>query len=272
MLWFFAWLVSMFDDLHGVFGRLSDDIAAVPYVGPSLASPFGWISDYFVSLRTAAQALGDWADTVYTSSYAIFSGIYYNLTAAFPVLTASAGWFFGQVRDQIASYWSILSMDAHSVFVWLRSSILATWPVLSATPSWFFAQVRDQIASYWGILTMSASSLASWLWPSLQALGAGVSLSMDSIWSQIVSGRLQSWIAAWFEGVRDDILDIVTGSWGYITTSMFAWFDANWTSVESSFAWLATKILDLMTKQAASFAGSLWGLLEAILAKIDTDR
>jgi hypothetical protein len=267
-MWFFDWFETYFGDLQSRFQGLADSIGGVPYVGPSLASPFGYVANFFANLRTASSYASDWADAVYDDASQIFSDIRSTIAGTWPVLTATASWFFGQVRDQIASYWSILSMSASSVVSWISSALRSAFPVLTATASWFFGQVRDQIASYWSILSMSASSMASWLWPALQALGAGAGLTIDAIWSLITTGRLPGWISTWWAGQSSAVATFVTNQWGYLIASAFTFLGSNWASFENSFAWLTGKILKKMTDEAASFSDAIWDLVEAVVRKL----
>jgi hypothetical protein len=65
------------------------------------------------------------------------------------------------------------------------------------------------------------------------------------------------------------VIAFVEAQIGYLLTKTFTFLGTNWASFETSFAWLCTKLIDLMTRQASSFATSLWGLLEAVLNKIN---
>ncbi len=272
MLWFFAWFVTQFGNLRSYFQSTADAIGGVPYVGPSLASPFAWIASFCGNLQTASEYMGEWANTLYDDAAQIFGDIRSSIMSTWPVLAASASWFFGQVRDQIASYWSILSMSASSVVSWISSALRSAFPVLTASASWFFGQVRDQIASYWSILSMNAAQFASWVWPTVQSWVSGLIPSMTAIWSDITSGRIQAWVGTWWTGQSTAVLGFVTGAWGYLITSAFDWLDKNWSSAEASLAWFAGKMIKMLTDKAASFSGALWGLLEAVLRNIDTSR
>jgi hypothetical protein len=269
MLWFFAWFVTYFSNLSSWFQSTANDIGSVPYVGSSLAYPFAVMASFFGNLTTASSYMGDWADTVFTSSYVIFNSIYNNLLNAFPVLSASGQWFFNQVQGYIAAGWWILTTSAYGLFSWIQSYISSGYWILTASAYTVFSWLQSQINSTYWILTASAQTIASWLWPALQALGAGAGITFDAIWNTITGGYIQAWITNWWTGQSNPVMAFITAQWGYLITSAFSFLNSNWASFESSFAWLAGKMIDLISRNAVSFASSIWDLLEKVLDKIE---
>jgi hypothetical protein len=268
MLWFFAWLVTQFGNIGDWFSSTATAISGIPYVGQGLAAPFRVAASFCYNLRIASSSIGAWADTVYASATRIFADIRGTLNSTYPVLTAGGSWFFDQIRGYAESYWSILTATGYTIFQKISGYCVSTWPVLTASASWFFTNVRDQIAAYWWILTASASTVATWVWTPLKPWVVALVPTLTGIWSDITGGKLQAWITTWWNGMSSSVLLYITNSWGFLITSAFAFLGKNWASFESNFAWLVTKLIALVAKQAISFATPLWGLVEAVAKKL----
>jgi hypothetical protein len=268
-VYFFDTIQSSLYNIASWFDSVGYDFDSLPAIGSYIGYPFHAMSSPMYNAAAACATGSSWADNTVSNINSAHDLASRAWTATQNVVQQSASALFQSIRGYIEAGWWILTASDVAVFDWIYAYIQASWWILTASAAWVFSWLQSSIEGAYSILTASAWTIYTWLQSYVLADIARLAILPSTVWSWITSGRLQDWIETWWDGQSAAVLSFVTNSWGYLITSAFTFLGNNWSSFESSFAWLCGKVISLLTKEAGSFAGALWALLEAVLDNIE---
>lgn len=218
----------------------------IPIVGSSVRYA---LQSSAVQLRYAAWSLYDfdsWVDNLRSTADAAYAN-------AQTVWTYATGYLQQQVQSALTTANSAYNYAAGYLQQQVQSALSTANSAYNYATGYLQQQIRDLNAVISGILVQTQTVVGN--------IGS-------TAWTWISSGYLQQWIQNWWLGQQQAVLDLITPKLDWLIAQGFLVLDRSWSSFEGSFAWLCGKLVDLLTRQAVSFARPLWSLLEAVLKNI----
>ena len=245
-MWAIRQVVSYLWSAAGYLDAAGTQCDRIPIVGSAVGYPLHRTAS---ALYLAAWSFNDfdqWVDLVATAATQA-------LSTAQAAYSYAAGYLQQQVQAAVSAAQAAYSYAAG----YLQQQVQAAVSAAQAAYSYAAGYLQQQV--------QAAQAAIGQLGTQLQAAIGNIG---PAAWSYISSGALQQWIQSWWLGQQQQVLDFLIPKLDVLIAQGFLVVDRSWSSFEGSFAWLLGKLIDLLTREAASFASALWSLLEAILKNI----
>jgi hypothetical protein len=245
-MWFFDGIGSSASNLASWLDNAGSVADSIPAVGSYLGYPFHAAAMPVRNIASYAQSASSWADGVANTASAAYSNALTVYNYAYGTLTSSVN----NALNTANSAWNYASNTVWNLAnsAWLKAQAAydyasnTVWSLANSA----LARANEALNYASGWLKSQVDTLTNTFWSQINAINTWKNGFVSDFWGQINA------ISTW----KNDILSKIPTSLNVV----------DW--VESSLGYLTGKAIALITANAASFAGSLWGLLEAVLKNI----
>ncbi len=270
-----------------IFNTIEGNLAGVPVIGATLATPFGYFSDRLREAKGFFYDFGDWADDVVTDISAIFGEITNLVGGVFDIqnwkdiaqggittLQEGAANFSNKVTDVLGSAWTdmknLVGNFASEVFEVLGDA----WDNLM----WLYDNFRELVADVLEGAVMSFTYAGTFIQGTVVGFVSEIYINAKDLFENFVDyihAGVVNWSETQYEEVVAIALRVIDRSFSTFEQSLtfilmrgFEILDHSWSMFEDYVGWLVVKIVDMICKHAEIYAAKMFDMLEKIIEKM----